>query len=89
VDESVLKQYTGVYELDKKHSGIVTLENGRLQLESPSGGLPKSPLFAESENKFRLKVPEAVIEFVRNADGRVIKLIIHINGKDQVAMKLK
>lgn len=89
LDESILEQYTGVYELDKKHSGIVTLENGRLQLESSSGGLPKSPLFAESENKFRLKVPEAIIEFVRNADGQVIKFIIHVNGKDQVAMKIK
>jgi hypothetical protein len=89
VADTILRQYVGVYQFDAKHSATITLENGQLQMEARAGGLPKSPLFAESDNKFLLKVVKAEIEFVKDAQGNVIKLIAHVNGQDQVCKKVK
>jgi len=89
IADTILKRYVGVYQFDAKHSATITLENGQLQMEALAGGLPKSPLFAESDNRFMLKVVKAEIEFVKDAQGNVIKLIAHVNGQDQVCKKIK
>ena len=68
---------------------MITLENGQLQIESQSGGLPKSPLYAESDNKFLLKAVKAEIEFTLDVAGNVSQLIVHANGQDQVCKKVK
>jgi len=89
VPDSILKQYAGLYERDPEHPVTITVENGQLQITSPGGGLPKSPLYAESENMFLLKVVKAEIEFTRDATGKVSQLIVHINGQEQVCPKVK
>ncbi|MEJ0101936.1 MAG: serine hydrolase [Bacteroidota bacterium] len=89
VDTSVLKQYVGEYETDPTHHGIITLENGQLYLEAPEGGLPKSPLFAKTENIFFLKIIDAQIEFVKDKNNKVTELIVHFNGADQSSKKIK
>jgi hypothetical protein len=88
VDTSLLRQYVGVYESDPEHPAIITLENGRLQMEAPAGGLPKSPLVARSKNVFYLKAIGAEIEFIK-ANNSVIQLVVHFNGQNQVAKKVK
>jgi hypothetical protein len=85
----VLKKYTGQYDFDKDHHVYVTLENNQLQLAAPQGGLPKSPLFANDETIFYLKIINARIEFVEDASGNIIELISHFNGKDDVCKKVK
>jgi hypothetical protein len=60
----------------------------QLQMEAKAGGLPKSPLVAKSENIFLLKAIGAEIEFVRDKN-KVIQLIVHFNGQNQVAKKVK
>jgi len=62
-------------------SGVITLENGQLRAESRSGRLPKSPLYASGENKFFLKVVEAELEFIKDANGKVTKVISHANER--------
>jgi hypothetical protein len=47
------------------------LEKGQLYIESKDGGLPKSPLFAKSENVFFLKIIPAEIEFAKDKNGVV------------------
>jgi len=89
VADAILKQYVGVYQFDATHSATITLENGQLQIESQSGGLPKSTLFAKSDNRFLLKVVKAEVEFTRDAGGNVTQLIVHVNGQDQVCKKVK
>ena len=88
VDTALLKQFVGVYETDPKHAAIITLENGQLRMEAKAGGLPKSPLVAKCENIFLLKAIGAEIEFVRDKN-KVIQLIVHFNGQNQVAKKVK
>ena len=87
--DSILKKYIGQYDFDKKHHAYVTLENNQLQLEAPQGGLPKSPLFAEDETNFYLKIINARIEFVKDTSGNITELIAHYNGKDEVCKKIK
>jgi beta-lactamase family protein/uncharacterized protein DUF3471 len=85
----VLKKYIGQYDFDKKHHAYITLENEQLQLEAPQGGLPKSPLFAEDETNFYLKIINARIEFVKDASGNITGLISHYNGKDEFCKKVR
>jgi CubicO group peptidase (beta-lactamase class C family) len=87
--DTVLKKYVGEYAFDKKHHAFITLENNRLQIEAPAGGLPKSPLFAQDETNFYLKVIDARIEFVKDANGNITELISHYLGKDEVSRKVK
>lgn len=87
--DDVLKKYTGQYDFDKKHHVYITLENGQLQMEAPQGGLPKSPLFAEDETNFFLKIINARIEFVKDASGNITELIAHYMGKHEVCKKMK
>lgn len=89
VADTILKKYVGIYQPDATHSAMITLENGQLQIESQSGGLPKSPLYAESDNKFLLKAVKAEIEFTLDVAGNVSQLIVHANGQDQVCKKIK
>ncbi len=85
----VLKKYIGQYDFDKKHHAYITLENEQLQLEAPQGGLPKSPLFAEDETNFYLKIINARIEFVKDASGNITGLISYYNGKDEFCKKVR
>ena len=84
-----LKKYTGIYAFDKKHKAFITLEDNRLHMAAPSGGLPKSPLYAESDTLFYLKVVDGIIEFVKDNHGNITQLISHVNGHDEVCRKVK
>jgi CubicO group peptidase (beta-lactamase class C family) len=84
----VLKKYIGRYDFDKKHHVYITLENDTLQMEAPQGGLPRSPLFAQDETNFYLKIIDARIEFVKDASGNISELIAHYKGKNDVCKKV-
>lgn len=86
VNDAVLKQYVGVYELDDAHPISVTFEGGRLYAEGPNNGLPKSPLIAESNTKFFLRIAGVEWDFIK--DGNVVKLISH-EEKDYELKKIK
>jgi len=89
VPDAVLQQYAGVYAQDATHTAIITLEKGQLQVEAPAGGLPKTPLVAESQARFLLKLFKVEFEFISDKNGRVTQMIVHSNGKDQVCTKIK
>ena len=88
VDESILKQYVGVYELDASHQVTVGFENGRLYLESATNNLPKSTIYAISKTKFFVKVAATELDFVKDSNGKVIKFITH-EEKDYELKKIK
>jgi len=48
-------------------------------------GQAKIPLFAESENKFFLKVVDAQLEFHRDADGKFTGVTLFQNGHETKA----
>lgn len=73
-----LQQYVGEYEITPAFKIIITLENNKLKAQAT--GQPQFDIFAMSENKFFLKVVEADIEFIKNAEGKVEKLILYQGG---------
>ena len=88
VDESILKQYVGVYELNTQHQVSILLENGKLYAESVTNNLPKSPLSPESNTRFFIKIAAVSIDFVKDKNGRVVKFISH-EDKDYELKKIK
>jgi len=89
VPEAILRQYVGVYAQDAGHDAIITLEKGQLQVEAPAGALPKTPLVAESQTRFLLKLFKVEFEFIRGKSGAVKQMIVHSNGQEQICKKIK
>lgn len=69
----VMKKYEGEYELQPGFNLKMYIEDGNLFV-LPTGQ-SKAQLYPESETKFFLKIVDAQVEFVPDADGSVNKLI--------------
>jgi len=87
VDPKIYDAYVGQYELAPDLIATVTKENNRLFAQAT--GQPKFELYPESETKFFLKVADVQFTFVKNEEGEVTQLIIHQEGKDSPARKIK
>lgn len=87
VDEKVLKDYVGEYEITPAFTFSVTREKDKLFLQAT--GQKKVELFAESKTKFFLKVNDAQLEFVKDESGRVTKAILNQGGRRTEAKKIK
>jgi len=87
VPEAILQQFTGTY--DGKLKAIVTLENGRLKVESPTVNLGKTNLYAMNDHHFFLKIMDTDIDFVKGPDGKVIKAVLDDEGDHYELMKVK
>ncbi|MEO5682084.1 MAG: serine hydrolase [Chitinophagaceae bacterium] len=87
IDSVVLQQYAGDYELAPNFILSVTLEAGKLMVQATGQG--KSEVYAETENLFFSKVVDAKIEFTKDATGKTDKLILHQNGRNMPAKKIK
>jgi len=88
VDDAILQQYTGTYQPDEAHPIHVTFSAGRLWIEGPNNGLPKSPLIAEGHDRFFLRLAGVHFDFVRDAAGKVVQMISH-EEKDYTLQKVK
>lgn len=78
VSEELLKEYVGRYELAPNFVIAVTFEGGQLCIQATNQ--PKATIYAESETKFYLKVVNAQVEFVRDENRQVSKLVLYQNG---------
>lgn len=87
VDEAILEKYVGRYELQPGFIITFTREGNRLYTQAT--GQPKFEVFAESESKFFLKVVDAQVEFVPDADGNVNKMILNQGGQTMEARRIK
>jgi uncharacterized protein YneR len=86
VSPEILAKYAGTYELAPKFNLMITLEGK--QLISQASGQGKAPIFARSETKFFLKVVEAEIEFFKNDQGIVSRLVLRQNGQEMPARRI-
>ncbi|HVV53775.1 MAG TPA: hypothetical protein VHC47_00535, partial [Mucilaginibacter sp.] len=80
VPESVLKSYTGKYEIDPGNVLTVTLDSDHKQLYGEVPGWSRFGLFPETENKFVAKDFDVEFEFVKDSRGNVIKAVIYQDG---------
>ncbi len=78
VDLPVLQSYAGVYEITPQFSLTVSVEGGQLMAQATNQ--PRFNLHPESPTKFFLKVVDAQVEFIKNEQGVVDKLILYQNG---------
>ena len=87
VDPTVLEHYVGEYEFTPNFKVAVTREGAHLFEQATAQ--PRFEIFAQSESEFFLKVVDARITFVKDGSGKVTELILHQNGMDQKARKVK
>jgi CubicO group peptidase (beta-lactamase class C family)/uncharacterized protein YneR len=87
VDEALLEEYTGEYEMQPGFSITFTREGNRLFAQAT--GQQKFEVFAESETKFFLKVVDAQVEFVADPDGKVNNMILHQGGQQIKGKRVK
>jgi CubicO group peptidase (beta-lactamase class C family) len=87
VDSSVYDSYAGEYELGPNFIVTITNENGKL-MGQPTNQ-PKAELFPTSDTEFFLKIVDAQVTFVKDEQGKVTKLILHQNGRNMEAKKVR
>jgi len=87
VAESILKTYTGTYELQAGFVVNVTTESDQIFVQLT--GQPRFEIFAETPETFFLKVVEAKITFNKNTAGGVKSLTLYQGGQVMEAAKIK
>ena len=87
VDPKSYDSYAGEYELAPDFTITVTSESGKLMTQAT--GQPKFELFPSSETEFFLKIVEAQVTFVKDAQGKVTQLILNQNGRKMLARKIR
>ena len=80
IDPSKLDAYVGEFQLAPSFSLTFTKEGGALFGQAT--GQPKFPLYAESETEFFLKVTDAQVSFVKDANGKVDSIVLHQGGQN-------
>jgi D-alanyl-D-alanine-carboxypeptidase/D-alanyl-D-alanine-endopeptidase len=83
----VLSRYVGTYQLGPQFTLEITLADSVLRVH-PTGQNP-ADLWPESETEFFFKVVDAQISFVRDAQGAVTGLVLHQNGNDLAARRIR
>jgi serine-type D-Ala-D-Ala carboxypeptidase/endopeptidase len=81
VDPAVLATYQGTYQMAPNFALAIRAEGGRLFVRAT--GQSEYELFAESENRFFLRIVDAQGTFLRDKDGKVDRLLWHQGGKYQ------
>ena len=88
MSHDVLQRYVGTYQLGTPLVLEVTLSESGLQVRQAGQG-DTFNLFAESETEFFFKAVDAQISFVRDAQGVVTGLVLHQNGNDLAARRIR
>jgi CubicO group peptidase (beta-lactamase class C family) len=87
VDSKILDTYVGEYEIPSVMRFSVTKVKDRLFIQAE--GQDSFELFAETVHTFFTKVNDAEFEFVKDENGKVIKVILSQGGRKAEAKKLK
>ncbi|MBI3652580.1 MAG: serine hydrolase [Acidobacteria bacterium] len=87
VDAKILATYVGEYELTPTFKINVTRDGDKLFAQATEQ--PKIQVFAETESEFFFKVVDAQITFVKDDKGQVTQMILHQNGQNLPAKKIK
>ena len=86
IDSKVFADYKGRYE---SPVGIITVTLDQGKLFAQPEGRPKEELVAKSSTTFHVPGVGAEVEFVRDDQGQVARMLIRINGEQMEAKRLK
>lgn len=84
--EDELDAYVGEYQLGPAR---FTVKREELRLMVQLSGQPFFQVFPSAKDEFFYKVVNAQLSFVRDADQKVVALILHQHGRDQRAERVK
>ncbi len=87
LEESLLKQYEGQYELDPAFIITITVDQGRIYEQAT--GQERAEIFAQQEDLFFLKVVDARIKFERNDKKEITGMVLLQNGQEMPGKKIK
>jgi CubicO group peptidase (beta-lactamase class C family) len=87
LDPAALETFVGRYDYGQGKTLAVTREGDHLMVQLT--GQPKFETIATSDNEFSLKLIEAQLTFVKDADGRVTHIVHRQNGKTFNAPRMK
>jgi len=87
VDPKIFEGYVGNYQLAPNFT--ITITRAGDHLFEQATNQPKFKIFPESDKGYFLKVVEAQITFVTDAQGRATELILHQGGADQQAKRVE
>jgi CubicO group peptidase (beta-lactamase class C family) len=87
VPDEILDSYVGEYAISEQFK--ITIRRDGHALKARATNQPEVDLFAEEQNKFFLKVVQAQIEFVKDDNHVVTKLILHQNGQAMEGTRVK
>jgi CubicO group peptidase (beta-lactamase class C family) len=87
LDEDVLREYVGSYELQPGFNMVFSVRDNKLY--GAATGQGEVHLFAEEKDKFFLKVVVADIHFTRNGEGKVESLTLFQNGQEMLGKKVE
>lgn len=87
LDSKILDAYVGEFELAPNF--VLKFSRAGDQFFVEATGQGKVEIFAETENDFFLKVVDAQVTFVKNDQGQVTQVVLHQNGANQPAKKIK
>jgi hypothetical protein len=82
-----LREYVGEYPITPAFVLSVTEKAGALSVQAT--GQPMLPVFASARDEFFYKIVNAQISFQRDASGKVAGLVLHQNGRDMAAKKMR
>lgn len=86
LDEKTIDRYVGTYQLGL---AFVTIEKSAGQLKAQLTGQAAYRIYPESQTKFFWKVVDAQVTFDVDPAGKVTGLVLHQNGRDLKAAKMK
>lgn len=87
VAQKVYDSYAGDYEIAPNFVLTISSENGKLMAQA--SGQAKNELFPTAETEFFLKAVDAQVTFVKDEQGKVSQLILHQNGRNMEAKKIR
>ncbi len=86
VDPSLFDGYVGAYQLAPNFVLTITRDGSRLFAQAT--GQPKFEIFAEAAKEYFLKVVDAQLTFVTNADGRATAVVLHQGGANVTGRRI-
>jgi hypothetical protein len=86
LDASTLQQYVARFQLTPNAMFTVTLDKDQLMVQLT--GQSSFPVYPSAKDEFYYTVVNAQLSFERDAQGKVVALVLHQNGRNQRAARL-
>ena len=86
LDAATARDYVGKFQIASGPELDITLSGD--QLSAQLSGQPALPVYPEGKDAFFYKVVEAQLTFERDAQGKVVAVVLHQNGREVRAKRI-